>query len=69
MTLTNEQYATLAVELADLPTAAETCPDCGDPSPGGAKCQACREWDNEHDAFLVDALAVLVSAGAVEVAL
>jgi hypothetical protein len=65
MTLTNEQYATLAAELADLPTSGETCPDRGDPSPGGAKCAACREWDNEHDAFLVD---VLVSAGAAEVA-
>lgn len=30
--------------LATIP--AETCPDCGDPSPGGAKCAACREYDN-----------------------
>lgn len=46
--LTNDQYATLGAELADIPLAGETCPDCGDPSPGGAKCAACREWDSEE---------------------
>jgi hypothetical protein len=56
--LTPANYQLLAAELADLPTSGETCPGCGDLSPGGAKCAACREWDNDHDAFLVDVLAV-----------
>lgn len=44
-----QQYDKLSNALAGL--SANTCPDCGDPSPGGVKCRACREYDGDPLAF------------------
>ena len=50
--LSPDAYRMFAAELADLPLASSACPDCGDPSPGGVKCAACREWGGDERDFV-----------------